>query len=155
MTTNSSQVRTSSGMASSGVASGAAANAREHSAQESANAGAPQRGRSAEAVLRTPVDIFETSESLVLMADMPGVAKERLDVRVDGDTLVLEGKVHFQLPEESEAVYADVRSTAYRSSFVLSRELDTDKIQANLKDGVLTVRIPKHAALRPRKIEVR
>jgi len=63
--------------------------------------------------------------------------------------------VQFQLPEHSEAVYADVRSTAYRSSFVLSRELDTDKIQANLKDGVLTVRIPKHAALRPRKIEVR
>jgi HSP20 family molecular chaperone IbpA len=150
MTTNSSQVRTSSGAPSSAAASGGAVNG-----QDSANAAAPQRGRANEPVLRAPVDIFETSESLVLMADMPGVSKERLEVRVDGDTLLLEGKVQFQLPENSEAVYADVRSSAYRSSFVLSRELDSDKIQANLKDGVLTVRIPKHAALRPRKIEVR
>jgi HSP20 family molecular chaperone IbpA len=151
MTTNSSQVRASSGAAGSAAASNAAA----ASGQDSAHAAAPQRARANEAVLRAPVDIFETSENLVLMADMPGVSKERLEVRVDGDTLLLEGKVQFQLPEHSEAVYADVRSTAYRSSFVLSRELDTDKIQANLKDGVLTVRIPKHAALRPRKIEVR
>jgi HSP20 family molecular chaperone IbpA len=151
MTTNSSQVRTSSGTAGNAAASSAAA----ANGQDSANAAAPQRARANEAVLRAPVDIFETSENLVLMADMPGVSKERLEVRVDGETLLLEGKVQFQLPEHSEAVYADVRSTAYRSSFVLSRELDTDKIQANLKDGVLTVRIPKHAALRPRKIEVR
>jgi HSP20 family protein len=145
MTTNSSQVRISSAGVSSGEASG----------QEGQNAGASQRERVTEAALRAPVDIFETSESLVLTADMPGVSKERLEVRVDGDTLLLEGKVHFQLPDKAEAVYADVRASAYRSSFVLSRELDTEKIQANLKDGVLTVRIPKHAALRPRKIEVR
>jgi HSP20 family molecular chaperone IbpA len=140
MTTSNSQLRTSGGQVNG---------------QENANAGAPQRGRATESALRAPVDIFETSESLVLTADMPGVSKERLEVRVDGETLLLEGKVQFQLPENSEAVYADVRATAYRSSFVLSRELDTDKIQASLKDGVLTVRIPKHAALRPRKIEVR
>ena len=150
MTTNSSQVRTSSAAAGSAAGASAAANG-----QDSANAGAPQRARAGEAALRAPVDIFETSESLVLVADMPGVSRERLEVRVDGDTLLLEGNVQFQLPEHSEAVYADVRSSAYRSSFVLSRELDSDKIQANLKDGVLTVRIPKHAALRPRKIEVR
>ena len=140
MATNTSQLRTSSGQVSG---------------QENANAGAAPRGRANESALRAPVDIFETSESLVLVADMPGVSKERLEVRVDGETLLLEGKVQFQLPENSEAVYADVRASAYRSSFVLSRELDSDKIQANLKDGVLTVRIPKHAALRPRKIEVR
>ena len=104
--------------------------------------------------MRAPVDIFEDSESLVLTADMPGVSKDHLNVRVEGDTLLLEGDVLFDLPEKAEAVYADVRSTAYRRSFVLSRELDTEKIQANLKDGVLSVRIPKRAAVRPRKIEV-
>jgi len=52
-------------------------------------------------------------------------------------------------------MYADVRSTVYRRSFVLSRELETSNIQATLKDGVLTVRIPKRAELRPRRIEVR
>jgi HSP20 family protein len=54
-----------------------------------------------------------------------------------------------------EPLYADVRSTRYRRSFALSNELDSDKIDANLKDGVLTVRIPERAEMQPRKIEVR
>lgn len=122
--------------------------------RESAPAAAPQRANVNEAAIRAPVDIFENSDSLIVMADMPGVSKERLDVRVDGATLVVEGRVQFDLPEKAEALYVDVRSAVYRRSFALSRELDSDNIQANLKDGVLTVRIPKRAALRPRKIEV-
>ena len=131
-----------------------ASNTAQVSERDSANPAQSQRARRSEAGLRAPVDIFEDSDSLVLIADMPGVSKERLDVRVDGNTLVLEGDVQFDLPEKAEAVYADVRSTAYRRSFVLSQELDTDQIQANLKDGVLSVRIPKRAAVRARKIEV-
>jgi len=127
------------------------------SRQDSAgvSAAAQQRGRGTDAALRAPVDIHETSDGLVLAADMPGVSKDRLEVRVDGNTLLIEGQVQFDLPEGSEAVYADVRASAYRRSFELSRELDSSKIQANLKDGVLTVRIPKQAALQPRRIEVR
>jgi HSP20 family protein len=131
-----------------------ATNNTQMSERNSANAPPARRARTSETLLRAPVDIFEDSESLVLTADMPGVSKDHLNVRVEGDTLLLEGDVLFDLPEKAEAVYADVRSTAYRRSFVLSRELDTEKIQANLKDGVLSVRIPKRAAVRPRKIEV-
>jgi HSP20 family molecular chaperone IbpA len=131
-----------------------ATNTTQVSEQDGASLAPAQRARTSDAVMRAPVDIFEDSESLVLIADMPGVSKDRLNVRVDGNTLLLEGDVQFDLPEKAEAVYADVRSTAYRRSFALSRELDTEKIQANLKDGVLSVRIPKHAAVRPRKIEV-
>jgi len=121
----------------------------------SASVQQPQsRGRTPEAAIRAPVDIFEDSEGITLETDMPGVAKDRLTLRIDGDTLVLEGTVHFELPEQSEALYADVRSNSYRRNFVLSRELDTSHIQAQLKDGVLKVRIPKRAELRPRKIEV-
>jgi HSP20 family molecular chaperone IbpA len=112
------------------------------------------RTRATEAVIRAPVDIFEDSEGITLEADMPGVSKDRLTLRIDGETLVLEGKVQFDLPEHSEALYADVRSSIYRRNFALSRELDTGNIQAQLKDGVLKVRIPKRAELRPRKIEV-
>jgi HSP20 family protein len=122
--------------------------------RESAIATPQQRARASESAIRAPVDIFENSDSLVLTADMPGVSKDRLDVRVDGTTLVVQGSVQFDLPEKAEALHADVRAAVYRRSFVLSRELDTEKIQANLKDGVLTVQIPKRAALRPRKIEV-
>jgi HSP20 family protein len=62
--------------------------------------------------------------------------------------------VQFELSQGTEALYADLRSSLYRRSFTLSSELETAKIDARLQDGVLTVRIPKRAELRPRKIEV-
>jgi len=118
-------------------------------------AAAQQRpGEREEAVMRPPVDVFESDEGITLEADMPGVSRERLEVRVEGETLLLEGHVQFQLPEHAEALHADVRSTTYRRTFLLSRELDSDRIQANLKNGVLRVHIPKRAELRPRRIEV-
>jgi HSP20 family molecular chaperone IbpA len=85
---------------------------------------------------------------------MPGVSRDRLELRVDGNTLIVEGEVQFELAENMEALYADVRANRFRRSFALSRELETEKIDANLKDGVLTVRIPKRAEVRPRKIAV-
>jgi len=112
-------------------------------------------GRTAESALRAPADVYEDPDGITLVADMPGVSRERLSVRVDGDTLLLEGTVQFELPEQAEALHADVRSRLYRRSFVLSRELDSAQIQATLKDGVLTVRMPKRAELRARKIEVK
>jgi HSP20 family protein len=112
------------------------------------------QSRAVESVIRAPVDIYEDGEGIVLEADMPGVSKDRLTVRVDGETLVLEGNVRFDLPEHAEALHADVRATVYRRNFVLGRELDSEKIHAQLKDGVLRVNIPKRAELRPRRIEV-
>jgi len=113
------------------------------------------RSGEAQIALRPPVDIYEDAEGITLLADMPGVSKDRLNVQVDQDTLLVEGEAQLAMPESMEALHADVRSTHYRRGFTLSRELTTDKIDANLKDGVLTIRIPKHEAVRPRKIEVR
>ncbi|MGA8260509.1 MAG: Hsp20/alpha crystallin family protein [Arenicellales bacterium] len=100
------------------------------------------------------VDIFEDGEGIYVRADMPGVSKDRLDIQVNKDALTIEGEAHIDMPEGMEALYADVRSTRYRRSFVLSTELDTEKIDATLKDGVLTVHIPKRAEAKPRRIEV-
>jgi HSP20 family protein len=130
-------------------------NVNEVAKRQSDGAVAQARGRTAESAIRAPADVYEDREGITLEADMPGVSRERLNVRVDCDNLLLEGNVQFELPEQAEALYADVRSTVYRRSFVLSRELDTAQIQATLKDGVLTVRIPKRSELRPRKIEVK
>jgi HSP20 family protein len=105
-------------------------------------------------LLRPAVDIFEGADDITLVADMPGVSKEGLELRAERNSLVIEGGAQLNMPEGMEALYADVRSTRYRRSFALSNELDTDQINANLKDGVLTVRIPKRAELRPRRIEV-
>jgi HSP20 family protein len=117
-------------------------------------AGDVQR-RERESSLRPQVDIFEDAEGITLLADMPGVSKERLNLQVDHDTLTVEGEAQIEMPDGMKALYADVRSTRYRRSFALSGELQTDAIEASLKDGVLRVRIPKRAEVRPRKIEVR
>jgi HSP20 family protein len=105
--------------------------------------------------MRPPVDVFEDADGLTLLADLPGVSKERLDVRVEGDTLIVEGDVQIALSEQMQAVYADIRSTHYQRRFALSDELQAENIEASLKDGVLTVRIPKRAETKPRRIEVR
>ncbi|MFP4075704.1 MAG: Hsp20/alpha crystallin family protein [Halochromatium sp.] len=108
-----------------------------------------------EIILRPSVDIYEDSSAIVVEADMPGVAKDRLDIRVDRNSLTLEGEIAIAMPDGMRALHADVRGTRYRRNFSLSAELDTEQVEANLKDGVLRVRIPKRAELQPRKIEVR
>lgn len=100
------------------------------------------------------VDVFEDETGITLLADMPGVPKDKLDVKVEGDTLLVEGTVQPQTPDGLEALYAEVRIPRFRRSFTLSRELDTGRIDANLKDGVLTLRIPKQAHAQPRRISV-
>jgi HSP20 family molecular chaperone IbpA len=100
------------------------------------------------------VDIFENAQGITVLADMPGVSKDKLNIQADRNALLIEGDAVIDMPQQMEALYADVQSTRYRRTFVLSSELDADRIEASLKDGVLTVRIPKRAEFRPRKIDV-
>lgn len=105
--------------------------------------------------VRPPVDVVEDESGITLSADLPGLAKDRLQVRVDGDTLMVEGEASLDVPTGTEPVYAEVPSLfVYRRSFTLSRELDGTKVDASLKDGVLTLRIPKTEAAKPRRIDV-
>ena len=100
------------------------------------------------------VDLLEDDAGITLLADLPGVPKDRLELNIEGDALVIEGVMAPFTPEKLEPVYAEVRLPRYRRSFTLSRELDASRIQANLKDGVLTLRIPKQAHAQPRRISV-
>jgi HSP20 family protein len=113
------------------------------------------KGREEEFVLRPPVDIFEDAHGITVVAEMPGVSKDRLNVQADRESLTIEGDAEIDMPQGMEAVYADVQSTRYARSFVLSSELETDAIDAKMKDGVLTIRIPRRREFRPRKIDVR
>jgi len=106
-------------------------------------------------VIVPAADVFEDSSGITLQLDMPGVAKDRLNLQVNQNALVIEGSAQISMPQDMAALHAEVRSTHYRRSFVLSEELETDKVDASLRDGVLTVRIPKRAELQPRRIEVR
>jgi HSP20 family protein len=123
--------------------------------KQAGSTGVEQGTREPEVVLRPPVDIYEDAEGITLTADMPGVSRERLNIEVDKDMLLVEGDARIDMPEGMEALYADVRTTRYRRSFTLSGELETGEINASLKDGVLSVRIPTRAEVRPRRIEVR
>src|SRR5690606_31512576 len=100
----------------------------------------------AENVLRPAADIFEHADGITLLLDMPGVSKERLNVEVDRNTLVVEGDLRIDMPEGTRSLYADVRSARYRRTFSLSGEqLDPDNVQATMKDGLLRIEIPKRA----------
>ncbi len=117
----------------------------------------PTRGGAAPELPRAVlpnVDVFEDASGITLLADMPGVRKDKLELKVEGDALLIEGEVEPFTPEGLEAIYAEVRVPRYRRSFTLSRELDTARIQANLKDGVLALRIPKQEHAQPRRITV-
>lgn len=116
---------------------------------------AQAKAREEEVALLPAVDIFEDAHGITVQAEMAGVSKDRLNVQADRHSLLIEGDAVIDMPEGMEALYAEVQATKYRRSFVLSGELETERIEANLKDGVLTVRIPKRAELRPRKIDVR
>lgn len=100
------------------------------------------------------VDVLEDESGITLLADLPGVPKDRLEIKVEADTLLIEAAVATPTPEGLESVWAEVRVPRYRRAFTLSRELDSSRIEAQLKDGVLQLRIPKQAHAQPRRIAV-
>jgi len=113
------------------------------------------RAREESLALAPAVDIYENAQGITVQADMPGVSKDGLSIQADRNSLVIEGNAVIDVPAAMEAIHADVQATRYRRSFALSGELDAERIEATLKDGVLTLRIPKRAEFRPRKVEVR
>ena len=100
------------------------------------------------------VDVFEDASGITLLIDMPGVPKDKLELKVEGDSLLVEGNAQPQTPPELEPIYAEVRVARFSRHFTLTRELDTTKIDANLKDGVLKLRIPKQEHVKPKRIAV-
>jgi HSP20 family protein len=123
--------------------------------QQKSGAGSNTGGRDADSRAMLPrVDVFEDDNGITLLADLPGVPRDQLDIKVDGDTLTIEGALAPTTPAGLQAAYVEVRVPRYRRAFTLSRELDSSRIEANLKDGVLNLRIPKQAHAQPRRISV-
>ena len=102
-----------------------------------------------------PVDVIEDATGITLYADLPGVSKEALNLRVEADTLTIEGEVGLAMPEGLQASHAEVSVPRYRRVFTLSKELDPEKIAAELNHGVLKLRIPKAEHAQPRKVQIR
>lgn len=104
--------------------------------------------------LQPAVDVTEDATGITLAADLPGATRDTLSLRVDGDTLTLEAPMAPGVAPELQPVWAEVRAGRWRRSFTLSRELDSTRIDATLRDGVLTLRVPKQEQARPRRIDV-
>lgn len=108
-----------------------------------------------EAAVLPPVDVIEDATGITLYADLPGVPKDKLNLRVEADTLTIEGEVGLATPEGLQASHAEVQVPRYRRVFTLSKELDAEKIAAELAGGVLKLRIPKAEHAQPRKIAIK
>jgi HSP20 family molecular chaperone IbpA len=114
----------------------------------------PTPAARAEAALLPPVDVVEDSAGITLYADLPGVPREGLHLRVDGDQLSIEADVSVTAPQGMEVTHAEVALPRYRRTFTLSKELDPTRIGAELNQGVLRVRIPKAEHAQPRRITI-
>jgi HSP20 family protein len=110
---------------------------------------APARASSA---IAPSVDIYETDTQFVVLADMPGVTSEGLEVIAERDSLVIRGRV--ERPEATPD-YQEFELADYHRAFTLTEDLDTDGVKATLRDGVLRVEIPKSPRVQPKKIPVR
>jgi HSP20 family protein len=105
--------------------------------------------------LTPAVDIYEDSQGVTLWADLPGVTKDKLDVKVHDSSLSIEAQAVVPTPANLRLQHAEVREPHFARTFTLSPDFDTSKIDASLQDGVLKLTIPRRDEARPRRIEVK
>jgi len=99
-------------------------------------------------------DIYETEAALTIVMEMPGSSKDDLDVSVEDGILYVDGKVGFDKYEGLQPVYTEYNIGHYRRTFALSNKIDQGKISAEMKDGVLTLVLPKSEEAKPRRVAV-
>lgn len=99
-----------------------------------------------------PVDIYETQNALVVVADLPGVNKNNVDIRVEDNILTIKGRADYT-PHET-LVRGEFGLEGYYRQFQLSDEVDQEKISAEAKNGVLTIKLAKAEKSKPKKISV-
>lgn len=113
------------------------------------------RDTSENAAIMPRVDVLEDKSGITLYADLAGVAKDKLSLQIEADTLTIEGELGLDMPQGMEPSHAEIDLPRYRRVFSLSKELDSEKISAEFEHGVLKLSIPKAEHLQPRKVEIR
>lgn len=99
-------------------------------------------------------DIFETDDTLTLVMDMPGVTRDRVDITLDRDRLSIQGRIDHARYDGLKPLYTEYNIGHFVRTFSLSRRIDRDSITADMRDGVLTLRLPIAAESKPRRITV-
>ncbi len=113
-----------------------------------------QRPQAQGRALTPAVDVIEHATGVTLFADLPGVSQDRLTVRIESNVLTIDGEVSIEGTNAAEATHVELGVPRFRRVFELRKDLDAERISAELRDGVLTLAIPKAAHAQPRKIEV-
>jgi HSP20 family molecular chaperone IbpA len=111
-----------------------------------------ERTRAQERYIPPPVDIYETQDGLVLMADLPGVGPEDLEIRIEDNMLTIQGRAKHAI--EADPIYREFELVNFFRQFELSDQVDQEKISARMNHGVLTLEMPKAEKAKPRKIQV-
>ena len=101
-----------------------------------------------------PIDIYETPDGLVLYADLPGVTSKGLDLQIQDNRLTLFGRIQRHDSDDGAVVHEEYKVGDFLRSFILSDEVDHDRISARLNNGVLRVELPRASRSQPRTIEV-
>jgi len=101
------------------------------------------------------VDIYETGEAVILLADMPGVNEDSVDITLEKNILAIKGFVNHEEEEGYGLAYGEYNVGNYERTFALSDEVDRNQIEAAMKDGVLELTLPKAEMARTRKIAVK
>jgi HSP20 family protein len=99
-------------------------------------------------------DIFETDQALIVVLEMPGVGKGAVEVSVENDILTIDGQIDYSRYEGLQAIYTEYNVGHYTRSFQISSKIEQGDISAELKDGVMTLVLPKAERAKPRKIKV-
>lgn len=100
------------------------------------------------------VDIYEQKEAMVILADMPGVDRESVDVTLDKNALTIRGTVEPKVSKDHSIYYAEYDEGDYERSFTISNEVDRNKIEAHVKNGVLKLILPKAEKAKIKKIAI-
>jgi HSP20 family molecular chaperone IbpA len=117
------------------------------------NLQAREETRASERYIKPAVDIIESEEGLTLMADIPGAAKDTLDVNVEKGILTISAPVSYTMP--GRPIYAEFELAPYYRQFSIPESLAHEKAAADFSNGILTLRVPKAEAAKPRKIEIK
>lgn len=104
--------------------------------------------------MKPVADLIETDTGYTFDIDMPGVKKEDLNIKLEKETLTVEGKVAVESDKETKSIYKEYEPGVYIREFTLTPEMDRDSIKANLEDGVLRITLKKHPDAEPKKIYI-
>ena len=100
-------------------------------------------------------DIFENDDALTVVLEMPGVDREHINVSIENGVLTVEGRINFDSYKGMQPLYSEYNVGPFRRSFQISSRVDQARINAEMRDGVITLVLPKAEETKPRRIEVR